>query len=64
MTNHIDKFNGAADELSAALRDKIATLGPVKCAKRAGMKYNDISLWYNGHRKWSLEKISRVFSAL
>lgn len=58
--SNIDNYVKAADEMSAALRARVATLGPVEIARRAGIKYNDVSMWYNGHRKWSTDKIARV----
>lgn len=51
-------------KLPELLRKKIQTVGITKTADTCGLKQPDVSAWYNGQRKWSLEKMAMIYGKL
>lgn len=51
-------------KLPELLRKKIQAVGITKTAELCELKQPDVSAWYNGQRKWSLEKMAMIYGKL
>lgn len=51
-------------QLGQALRTEIEKNGVVRSSEKSGIIYNDLSMWINNRRKWSIEKILMIAGKL
>ena len=57
----INKYDLLKLELIAILREKVLHEGTEAFSIRCGIKYSDTCAWMNRKRKWSFEKMMKLY---